>query len=159
MLIVVFLKSEGSVLMFCPVCGSEVGDGVQLCPICGYQIPQDSQQKTQEPPVQPVQVYYDPSEKHVIATQIKEDRSTPALGAGIASMVFGIFAILTFCVAPVSVFCAVISVFFGVIANVVASIKHKKNGFAVAGVTCSLIVLLAYGAFLVFGVSVTEFLN
>lgn len=156
--------------MRCPVCDTEIYNGLKICPACGNQIAveyqqtnyqQTNSQQQYQPhveqqqysqPVQPVQIYIDTNNY----ADTSQNKTIPALGASIVSLIFAILSFVTFCIVPVAVVCASVGLFSGLIAIIVSSAKGRKNGFAVAGIVCSLLFFLAYGVFLLLGISISE---
>lgn len=82
----------------------------------------------------------------------------PGLGLGIASMVLGIISIFWMFVPFAALPFSFLGAIFGFIASGVARSANRKNGFAVAGIVCSLIVLVLATILLVVGISFLDYM-
>ena len=124
--------------MFCPKCGAQNDANQQVCETCGCPLndaPQQPAQPTYQQPVQPVPpVYQQPGQQVVMVKP-----SVPGKGLGIASMVLGIIAIVCFCWGWVGIICGIVGLVLASVGLAKSKNAGMKNGFAVAGLVCSLV--------------------
>ncbi len=152
--------------MICQKCRAELPEGMNFCPHCGealtapnggfglngsydprfyapygqpygyYQAPY-----AQSPYAQPPQAPYVPYCAQYPYYGIPDPRiPLPGNGLGIASLVLGIIGILVFLFGEAElIICSVIGLILGIIAENKASRLRRKNGFAIAGIICSIV--------------------
>lgn len=135
--------------MFCPKCGAQNDANQQVCETCGCPLndaPQQPAQPTYQQPVQPVPPVYQqpgqpvpPAYQQPVQQVVMVKPSVPGKGLGIASMVLGIIAIVCFCWGWVGIICGIVGLVLASVGLAKSKNAGMKNGFAVAGLVCSLV--------------------
>jgi len=144
--------------MFCNHCGAACDDGAKFCPACGVDFSAPTPvQPGYQPPVyqQPIQPVYQPPIYQQLYPVVP---AVPGKGQGIASLVLGIISLVLLISIDVSFICAIVGIILGSVAISKAKSVGMKNGFAVAGLTCSIIaVCLMIIIFVLFIVALTMY--
>lgn len=131
--------------MNCHVCGAPIENGATFCPNCGAAV---SANNTQQPFQQPFQQPYQ-----------QPQVSNPGKGLGITSMVLGIVSLALFCVPYVPIICAILGIALGGVGIHKSKSVNLKNGFAVAGLVCSIVSLAFYATILITGAAILDSLS
>lgn len=135
--------------MICPYCNSEIRDGLKFCPKCGSQLAEASYQQPEQPqyqeqyqPQYQEQQYQNPQQQYVqppVQVYVtNEKKRIPGKGLGIASMVLGIVAFAFSCTWYISLPLGLTSLILAIVGKIKAKSAGSKNGFATAGIICSI---------------------
>jgi hypothetical protein len=117
--------------MNCKYCGNEIVPGQGFCSNCGAKVEEGNPQPNN--PQNNYQYVVNPSQPNPNNNRAKSGGE--ASGLGIASMIFGIMAILFMCIGW-------LGFILGLVAIILACVDKKRNGFRTAGLVTGIIGLL-----------------
>lgn len=139
--------------MFCEKCGTQNPDNTAYCSGCGAPLNNGQSENQQQTYQQPGQVfnqgypqgYQQPMyQQPMMYQQNMYMNNNAGKGLGITSMVLGIISLLFTCFMYFSMPCAIVSIILGGAGLSQSKAQGQKNGFAVAGLVCSIIAVALF---------------